>query len=328
MKAAIIGAGFIANFHADSYRQSDQVNLAAICDVDASRAGEMALKYGCRAYTSAQDMLDFEKPDLVSVCVPTFLHEAYVLMALEHGANILCEKPLALTMEACQRMADAAERTRRVLMTGQVLRWWPEYMQISYQVRRMGPPRFIAAERLQYASRTKWMAEPNKGGGALFDIYVHDLDFICSLLGYLPRIEAVSGIQGVEGSWRSLCSLLRWPNGTSVRIESSNMQPAKYPFSAYFRADYPEACLQYEFRAPVNIQRDTKGHTEFVLFEGGEAKQLTITENAQVKAFESEIECFVHGVMQGQSPLPSKDTIAVMSLVQDVKAMLEDVSRL
>lgn len=325
MKAAIIGAGFIADFHADAYQQLRDVELSAICDVDASKAGEMALKYGCAAYSIAEDMLKIERPDLVSVCVPTFLHEYYVVMALKCGAHVLCEKPLALTMEACQRMADAANGMRRILMTGQVLRWWPEYLQISREIRRMGPPHFLSTQRLQYASRTSWMADPNKGGGALFDLYVHDLDFACSLLGFEPHIDAVSGIQGTEGSWRSLCTLLRWSNGTCAKIESSNLQPAKYPFTVHFRADYPAACMQYEFRAPVNIQRDARVQAEFTFFENGQVQQLAIAENAQVQAFAKEIEVFVQGVKQGRSPLPSEESIAVMSLVHHVKSMLEEM---
>lgn len=325
MKAAIIGAGFVADFHADSYQQMDQVELVAICDVDASKAEDMAFKYKCKDYTIAEDMLVTEKPDLVSVCVPTFLHETYVNMALVHGAHVLCEKPLALTMEACLRMAETAESKRRILMTGQVLRWWPEYQQISKEIGRMGRPSFLAAQRLQHAGRTSWLADPRKGGGALFDLYVHDLDFICSLLGYSPKIEAVSGTAGVEGSWRNLCSLMRWPDGVCAKIESSNLQPVKYPFTAYFRADYPAACLQYEFRAPVNIQRDAIAKTEFLLFESGEVQQLAVAQNAQVSAFSKEIEAFVHGVEQGESPLPIENTLAVMNLVHRAKAMLEDM---
>lgn len=324
MKAAVIGAGFIADFHAAAYRKAAWVELAAISGRDTGKASEMAARHGCAAYSDAGEMLRAEKPDLVSVCVPTHLHEEYVVMALEHGANVLCEKPLALTMDACQNMADTAQRRGRVLMTGQVLRWWPEYQRIAREIARMGPPGFLSAHRLQHASRTAWLPRPGMGGGALFDLYVHDLDFACHLFGHTPEILSACGIRGAEGAWQNLCTLLRWPNGVCAKIESSNLQPAKFPYSVYFRADYPAACLLYEFRAPLNIQRDARAEAAFSLFENGEARPLETSMNAQAEAFDNEIKAFAEGVERGRPPFDIKDTLAVMGLIHRVKDLLEE----
>lgn len=323
MRAAIIGAGFIADFHAEGYRAAG-VELAAVCDTNGERARQLADQYGCRAYTDAAEMLRAEQPEAVSVCVPTFLHEDCVLAALNAGAHVLCEKPLALTMESCQRMKQVAEEAGRVLMTAQVLRWWPEYQTITRQIQRLGRPDYIATQRLQHASRTTWLAHPEKGGGALFDLFVHDLDFVCSLMGYEPALESALGYRGEGGSWRSLCVTLRWPDGTGARIEASNRMPPSFPFTAAFRADYPSACLDYQFHAPVNIQRDAKTDASFRLFENGEVQALPITPNAQSEAFCQEIAAFVNGIPTGQSPLPVADTLRVMALVHRVKERLEE----
>lgn len=323
MRAAIIGAGFIADFHAEGY-QAAGAELAAVCDTNGERARQLAEKYGCRAYADAEEMLQAERPEVVSVCVPTFLHEPCVLAALKAGANVLCEKPMALTMESCLRMEQAAQAAGRVLMTAQVLRWWPEYQAVARQLHRMGRPDFIATQRLQHASRTTWLAHPEKGGGALFDLFVHDLDFVCSLMGYEPAVESALGYQGEEDSWRSLCVTLRWPDGAGAKIEASNRMPPRFPFTAAFRADYPNACVDYRFQAPVNIQRDAKTDTSFLLFENGEAQPLPISPNAQSEAFRQEIAAFVNGVQAGQSPLPVSDTLRVMALVHQIKERLEN----
>ena len=324
IRAAVIGAGFIADFHAEGYHKRNDVHFAAICDTDIFKAKALAEKWSCAAYSSAEEMLRKERPDVVSVCLPTFLHEEYTLLALRSGAHVLCEKPMALSMDGCRRMAEAARSEGRLLMIGQVLRWWPEYQTIAREMDRMGLPEFLSVQRLQHASRTSWMADPEKGGGVCFDLFVHDLDFVCSRFGYDPDIRAASGIMGSEGSWRSLCAMLTWPNGVTAKIEASNLMPAGYPFTASFRADWRKACLSYTFRAPVNIQKDAKTQTEFLLFENGAVQPLSFPDGAQTKAFVQEIAAFVQGVQSGVNPLPAEDTLAVMEIVHRVKDMLDE----
>ena len=159
MKAAILGAGFIAEFHATGYAALEGVKLCAVCDSDPLKAQTLAERFHCAWYTEASALLTEQKPDLVSVCLPTFLHADYVCMALESGAHVLCEKPLALTMEDCERMQRGAEACGRILMTGQVLRWWPEYQTIASHIRRLGAPLFIRAQRLQHPSRIGWQMQ-------------------------------------------------------------------------------------------------------------------------------------------------------------------------
>lgn len=323
MKAAMIGAGFIADFHAEGYSRLPDVRLAAVCDTDAAKAQALAGKWRCAAYSSAEEMLQKERPDVVSVCLPTFLHEEYTVLALRAGAHVLCEKPMALSMDACRRMAEAARHAGKLLMIGQVLRWWPEYQTIAREIERMGTPEFLSVQRLQHASRTAWLADPEKGGGVCFDLFVHDLDFLCSRFGYAPEIRAASGMMGPEGSWRSLCVMLAWPGGAAAKIEASNLMPAGFPFTAAFRADWQKACLSYTFRAPVNIQKDAKTQTEFLLFENGDVRPLPFPEGAQTEAFNREIAAFVRGAQSGVNPLPPEDTLAVMAVIHRVKNMLD-----
>ena len=323
MKAAILGAGFIAEFHATGYAALQEVELCAVCDSDPSKAQAMAERFSCAWYTDAETLLSEQKPDVVSVCLPTFLHAQYVCMALEHGAHVLCEKPLALTLENCELMQRKAKACGRILMTGQVLRWWPEYQTIAAHIRRLGTPLFIRAQRLQHPSRIGWQMQPELGGGALFDLFVHDMDYILGLMGTDAEILSVGGSQGAEGSWRRVCAMLRWPNGCHATVEACNQMPARYPFTASFHAEYPAACVDYRFRTAVNIQLDAKADTEFYLYDQGEITALPLASNAQESAFLAEIAAFVQGVKSGVSPLPAEETLSVMRLIHQVKERLE-----
>lgn len=323
MRAAIIGAGFISDFHAQAYQSLADVRLCAVCDIRADVAAAQAAKFGCSSYTDASSMLETEKPELVSVCVPTFLHEEYVLLALSHGANVLCEKPLCLTMESAYRMQEAAQTHHAMLMTGQVLRWWPEYAEIRKQIQRFGTPQLMATQRLQHAAENTWLQNPQMGGGALFDLFIHDLDFLCSLMGYTPQVEAVDGRIGKGGAYSSLNVLLHWDNGCCARLESANQMPIGYPFTATLRADYRDACIEYRFQAPNNIEKNDKTQTELLLFDNGGTQALPLCADAQSAAFHQEIAAFVHGVRCGINPLPISETLSVMKLVHQIKALLD-----
>lgn len=317
MKAVILGAGFIAEFHARGYGSQ----LCAVCDTDASKAQELAQKYGCRWYTDAQNMLDAEKPDVVSVCLPTWLHRPYAVMALESGAHVLCEKPLALTMDDCLAMQQAAKRCARQLVTAQVLRWWPEYACIAEQVKRLGTPQYISTRRLQHPSRISWHVEPKLGGGALYDLFIHDVDFVCSLMQEPPIVLAASGNRGPQGSFRRIDALLQF-SGCCAHVEASSQMPAGYPFTAAFRAEYPDACIEYSFRTAVNINLEKPAQTEFLLYENGGPRAMPVCESAQETAFRDEIAAFLHGVETGLPSLPLEETIAVMQTVDTIHRLI------
>lgn len=323
MKAAILGAGFIAEFHALGYQQSTDASLCAVCDVDEEKARALAERYRCAWYTDAGTLLEKEKPDLVSVCLPTYLHREYVCMALSAGAHVLCEKPFALTLEDCLAMQTAAEAASRVLMVGQVLRWWPEYMVIAKEIRRFGAPLHLRARRLQHPSRDSWHAVKELGGGALYDLFVHDMDFILSLLGTDAQVICANGSRGGGDSWRRVSATLRFPGGTVAEIEACNQMPAGYPFTAEFCAQYPDAAIDYRFRTAVNIERGAKADTTFLLYDEGAVHALPLGESAQEKAFIAQIGAFVQGAKAGISPLPASESVRVMRVIDQVRQMLE-----
>ena len=325
IKAAILGAGFISDFHIQAYQREPGVKLCAVCDRDRERADAAAERYACRAYADVQDLLDAERPDVVSVCLPTWLHPEATVAALRAGAHVLCEKPMALTLDDCQAMAGAARSSGRMLMVGQVLRWWPEYAAIRAQVLRLGPPRYIRARRLQHASRGGWFMDPRRGGGALFDLLVHDLDFVCSLSPAKPKVLATHGRKGAEGSWRRISASLALANGGFADLEACNCMPAGYPFTASFHAAWDQAALDYTFRAPVNIGLDVPAETSFLLYENDQARALPVDDDAQAQAFRSEISAFLNGVRTGRNPLPPEETLTTMTALHQIQTLLDQL---
>lgn len=119
VRIGIIGCGKIAQFrHIPEYNDNPDAELAGFYDLNSERAEEMQKKYGGNAFKSYQAMLQDETIDAVSVCTANNSHAAIAVAALKAGKHVLCEKPMALTLEECELMVRTAEETGRFLMIG------------------------------------------------------------------------------------------------------------------------------------------------------------------------------------------------------------------
>ncbi len=215
LKVAFIGAGFIARAgHLPGYAAAGNVDVA-LCDVLPERAEALAAQYPCvtKVYTDWREMLAEERPDVVSVCLHNQLHEAPVLAALEAGAHVLCEKPLAPSVAAAERMFAAAHRARRVLMAAQNFRWSPATMAIKAAVDRgdIGEVYYAEATALRRLGIPTWgdfHQSRFSAGGPLLDIGVHMLDQTLWMMGN-PRPVAVSAVTSRHFGHRPEIAALR-----------------------------------------------------------------------------------------------------------------------
>ena len=116
----IIGCGRIAQVrHIPEYADHRDARLYAFYDLNPERARELAGTYAGRVYETYEELLEDEKIDAVSICVPNEFHAKISIAALKAGKDVLCEKPMAVTLEECRQMAEAAEETGKCLMIGQ-----------------------------------------------------------------------------------------------------------------------------------------------------------------------------------------------------------------
>lgn len=119
LKIGIIGCGKIAQVrHMPEYQGNKQTKMVAFCDRTLERAEEMAQKYGGLAYASYGDLLQDKDIDAVSVCVANHMHAEVTIDALRAGKHVLCEKPMAASMEECEAMVAEAEKAGKKLLIG------------------------------------------------------------------------------------------------------------------------------------------------------------------------------------------------------------------
>lgn len=202
IKVAIIGFGGIAHgAHLPAYAhllQEKKAELVAVCDIDPAQFEKKAeLNIGgedvdlgatLRRYTDWREMIAAERPDMVDICLPTFLHAEVAIGAMELGCHVLSEKPMSLNFADCRRMCDTAKATGKYLMVAQCLRFSGAYAFLKGVVaentygkalggvfrRLSGPPVW---------GWNNWFCDENRSGGCLLDMHIHDLDIIRYLFG-------------------------------------------------------------------------------------------------------------------------------------------------
>ena len=200
LRAAIIGCGMIANSaHIPAYKHfSDKYELVAICDVFEKAAREAAEKNGIPNYfTDAAEMLESAKPDVVSVCAPNFLHKQYTMLALNHGANVICEKPLAFTLADAKEMFALAKEKGLSVTACQSMRFTPDRLAAKKFIEKgnLGTPYYCEFSRVRRRGIPYWGTfhiKSRSGGGAFVDIGVHMLDAALWLMGN-PTVDSVTG---------------------------------------------------------------------------------------------------------------------------------------
>ncbi len=203
-RLAIIGCGMICNAaHMPSInelRREGLVEVAAVADIREIAARETAQRWEIpRWYTDPQKMLEEIKPDWVSVCTPNVSHKQWSIAALKAGANVMCEKPIALTWRNAKEMFDTADRAGKLLWACQSRRWSAD-MDFAYKAMRagdIGKPYFADISFVRRFGVPTWgffhMKEYN-GGGSFCDLGVHFIDALLWMCGN-PRVKTVSGMQ-------------------------------------------------------------------------------------------------------------------------------------
>lgn len=239
--------------HLDAYLTIGDANIAAVCTQDARRlSGDLSNVGGnierqktsydfsnAKKYAQWRELVVDPSLDIIDICLPTDLHAAVAIAALTARKHVFCEKPMALTAADCDRMIAAAKQQNRLLMIGQVLRFWPEYvfLQQFVSTREYGAIRSATfVRRCGLPDWSTWLPVEARSGGAVLDLLIHDIDQALMLFG-MPQRVAAKAMGTVDG----LMATLLYPNGPEVRIQGGWFLPgAPLQMSFLVRAERAE----------------------------------------------------------------------------------------
>ena len=221
IRVGIIGCGKIAQIrHIPEYAANPHAEVCGFYDINQARAEELASKFGGRAYASYQELLADERIDAVSVCAANHVHAEISIAALKAGKHVLCEKPMAVTLEECKAMVAAAEESGKYLMIGQNQRLAKAHSKAKELIEQGAIGKVLTFRTIfGHGGPETWSIDPGRNVwffdktkaamGAMADLGIHKTDMIQYVLGSrivrtqavlttLDKRDATGGLIGVD----------------------------------------------------------------------------------------------------------------------------------
>lgn len=288
LRAAVIGVGYLGNFHAQKYHELPDVELVAVVDTDGARAAEVAGKYGVASATDYGPLLD--GLDLVSIVTPPATHFEIARRCLGAGVHTLVEKPVTETVAQAEALIDLAAARRLVFQVGHLERFNPAVLALRQLLTN---PRRIEARRLSVYKQRGTEVD------VVLDMMIHDIDIVLSLVdSHVTAIEA-SGAIVVSGDIDRAQATLRFANGCVAELAASrvNLEPVRAML-----VEQPDSYLSVDFanHALLIGQLDPAGRRGAPRDASVETLALTRSD-----ALMDEVRSFVGAVLEGRSPTVS-----------------------
>lgn len=311
IRLACIGTGYISAVHAESCRNCDSVELAGVYSRHEDSGLRFARRFSIpRVYTDYGELLSDKQIDAVVIGLPTPMHREFTIRAAQAGKHILCEKPIALTVEDGEEMINAAQKSSVVLMIAHVLRFWPEYRTTKSVIDAgtMGSIRSMGAYRLSAMpewSADNWLLDAAQSGGVPVDLLVHDIDFIGWLLGEPVSVKANGTI--VNSNFvNSVASIFQY-NEAIACAEAGYILPRGEAFKMGFRIVCENGTIEYS----------NQSNPTLVMTLGG--KPFTPPPVSIVDPYSEQIGYFAECVRETRYPSQCPPREALSSLVIALK---------
>ena len=315
IRVGIVGIGFMGWIHYLAYQKVDGISVGAICSRDPKKRegdwreiqgnfgppGEQIDVSEIQAFESIDELLKDDSIDVVDICLPPSMHAEATLKALKAGRHVFCEKPLALTENDCRKMVQTADRQQRLLMVGHVLPLFPEYNYIRELVesQKFGKP--LGGHFKRVISDPTWLKgfyDPEKIGGPLLDLHVHDAHLIRLLFGMPKEVDSVGRMRGEVVEYCQ--SLFRFEDqDLSVAASSGVIRQQGRGFTHGFELHLEQATIQFEFAVMGKENRMIMPVTVFT--EDGISMEPDLGNGDPTDAFVAEVEEVVKSVNAGKA---------------------------
>jgi UDP-N-acetylglucosamine 3-dehydrogenase len=225
VNVGVIGVGAMGQNHARVYSRLENANLIATSDVRKRTLSQVSKKYDAKCYTDYEKLLKNPEIQVVSVCVPTTHHHSVVMAAIEHGKDVLVEKPIAFTLKEAEEMIAFAKKKGVKLGTGHVERFNPAIQKAKELIENDVIGDVVSAS----AKRVGPFPPRIKDVGVTIDLAIHDLDVMYYLFN-----ENVTQVFATMGSILEKCEyedhaeiMTKFENGITGILEVNWLTPYK-----------------------------------------------------------------------------------------------------
>lgn len=326
-KVAILGAGFIADIHLESYRRFvPEAEVTAIFSRSAQRAERVAKHWGIPlCFTDIDELIARAPCDVIDICLPNFLHHRATLAAARAGKHVIIEKPLCMTLEEADEMIAVCREHGRKLMYAEELCFAPKYERCRQLVKEGAVGDIYMLKQLEKHSgpHADWFWDVEQsGGGVLMDMGCHAFGWFRWMLGGRPRVKSVWATmdtvvhkQRTRGEDNSVC-IVEFENGVIGLAEDGWAKPGGMDdrieiygtkgviFADLFRGNSFDTYSETGYGYAAEKAGSTQGWT------------FTIFEEAFNQGYPHELRHFIECVREDKEPLVTgEDGRAVLEII-------------
>jgi len=318
LKVAVIGVGSMGRNHARLYWELPDVTLVGVADQNGAMAASIARRYGTTAYPDFRQMLDEQKPDAVTIAVPTAFHLDVAREVIQRGIHLLVEKPIAASMAEGKEIIRLAKENRVRLMIGHIERFNPAVIALKEHLAKGEMGRVFEIDARRQGPFPARIADV----GVVIDLAVHDLDIMRYITGSeIVRVYAETERRIHSAHEDLLAGLVRLKDGSVGTLTINWLTPTKIRElyvtgeSGMFRVDYLTQDLYFFENASFN---SADWETIRNLRGVGEGKMIrhVVSKKEPLRA---EQEAFLASV-RGETDIPvsGEDGLRALELAQAV----------
>ena len=309
VNVAVVGLGFMGVTHLRAYQQVPSARIVAVCDAvrlpvkgilagvagNIKKSDDIDLGPAVKVFRKFEDVLSDPEVSLVDLCTPTPLHPEQAIAALKAGKNVFCEKPIARTSAAAREIVNAEKSSSGFLMPAMCMRFWPGWSWLREVIQDNRYGRVLAAAFRRISEMPAWSKQGTYSsagadlGGALFDLHIHDTDFVQFLFGRPARVFS-TGVTDSSGSINHVVTQYIYPNGPAVCAEGG------WLLAKGFNMGYTIHCE----RATLDFDL-ARGANAMQVIEQGKAPHFV--EQAGPDGYGVEVRYIVECASQGKRPV-------------------------
>ncbi|MCR2821516.1 Gfo/Idh/MocA family protein [Lederbergia panacisoli] len=249
LKVGIVGVGKVGRRRAHLYSQIDRVKLVGLVDKQDEKALEYAQVFGVKPYSTLEELVAAENPDMIDICLPTFDQKEAAVKAAALGKHVFCQNPIANSEADAKEMILASRKAGVQLFVSNPLQFSPEYEKMKnlinqQSVGRVGTVRIIIdkyVERFDY----------EKSNELLLQLLVNEIEWLQSIFGNVERIYA-KGLKQQNEYVNVIYGSLRFENGLIVHVDAKVIE-GSHKDRLFLEAAGEKGVLSYQSEEAVPI---------------------------------------------------------------------------
>ena len=308
-RIGILGAGAMATAHAAAYAEIAEATVVGVFSRDPARARSAAAICKAEPFGDATALIRNAGVDAIDVCLPSAVHHAFVVPALNAGKHVFCETPLALRLDEARQMLEAARHARRLLQVGLLMRSLGAYEHIKATASSGEHGRLLSVATSRLGSYLHRDAPDHKAhySDPSTELMTFDFDFIQWVMGPPARLSA-STVRTNAGVPGEISALLSYADGRHATVVVSGLMPPGFPFAVGFRALFEGAAFEHQA-----IFENGPPKSTFTIFDGKAPAQSLPT--AARNPYQAELQRFVDCIAGRADPALLDAERAIEALV-------------